>query len=142
MLMPISAAKLQQTARETASALPDVTSGRPFTPTLDVFKVHGKVFLIVTDEDDHRIITVKCDPAEGHALQQEHSSITPGHYLNKRHWISIAAGPGATIGRVRDLVQNSYQLVSAGKGRGRGQSPIVSGSTGRRDSGSVSTTSL
>ena len=40
---------LQDRARETARSLPGVTEGYPFTDTLQVFKVAGRVFLIVTD---------------------------------------------------------------------------------------------
>jgi hypothetical protein len=45
--MPISGEKLQDRARDTALALPGVSHGRPFTEQLDVYKVAGKVFLIV-----------------------------------------------------------------------------------------------
>lgn len=48
--MPISGEKLQDRARDTALALPGVSHGRPFTEQLDVYKVAGKVFLIVTDD--------------------------------------------------------------------------------------------
>jgi predicted DNA-binding protein (MmcQ/YjbR family) len=61
--MPISGEKLQDRARDTALALPGVSHGRPFTEQLDVYKVAGKVFLIVTDDPDERIgrCQVKCD---------------------------------------------------------------------------------
>lgn len=110
--MPLTGPALQRTAREVAEGLPDVTSGRPFSPTLEVYKVRGKVFLIVTDEDDHRVVTVKAEPARGDALRHEHGSITPGQYLDKRHWITVGVGPGITATVVRDLVEDSYDLVA------------------------------
>lgn len=55
--------RLQDTARQAALALPDVSHGRPFTPGLDVYKVAGKAFLIVTDDPDEQIITVTCESA-------------------------------------------------------------------------------
>jgi hypothetical protein len=73
--MPISGEKLQDRARDTALALPGVSHGRPFTEQLDVYKVAGKVFLIVTDE---RIVTLKAEPEYGRLLEREHPSITPG----------------------------------------------------------------
>ncbi len=39
--------RLQDTTRRAALALPDVSHGRPLTPELDVYKVAGKVSLIV-----------------------------------------------------------------------------------------------
>jgi predicted DNA-binding protein (MmcQ/YjbR family) len=85
--------RLQDTARKAALALPDVSHGRPFTPGLDVYKVADKVFLIVTDDPDEQIITVKCEPEHARALERGYASITPGRYLDKRHWISLGPGP-------------------------------------------------
>ncbi|WP_245642899.1 MmcQ/YjbR family DNA-binding protein [Piscicoccus intestinalis] len=53
---------LQDRARETARALPGVTEGYPFTDTLQVFKVAGRVFLIVTEDPDQPFITSRRSP--------------------------------------------------------------------------------
>ncbi|WP_447038875.1 MmcQ/YjbR family DNA-binding protein [Streptomyces sp. DSM 118878] len=103
--------RLQDTARTAALALPDVSHGRPFSPGLDVYKVGGKVFLIVTDDPDEQIITVKCEPEHARALERGHSSIAPGRYLDKRHWISLGPGPGVTKRLINDVVEHSYDLV-------------------------------
>lgn len=111
--MILSGDRLQQTARDTAAALGDVSNGRPFTPHLDVWKVRDKVFLIITEDDpDQQIITVKADPHHGDALRRDHESITPGNYLNKQHWISVGPGPGINKRFIESLVQDSYDLVS------------------------------
>nr|WP_203674251.1 MULTISPECIES: MmcQ/YjbR family DNA-binding protein [unclassified Streptomyces] len=103
---------MQDTAREAALALPGVSHGRPFVDKLDVYKVAGKVFLIVTDDPDEQIITVKCDPEHARAQGRGYPSITPGRYLDKRHWISLGTGPGITERLVTDAVENSYDLVA------------------------------
>ncbi|MGC9441497.1 MmcQ/YjbR family DNA-binding protein [Streptomyces sp. WG5] len=105
--------RLQDTARKTALALPDVSHSRPFTPQLDVYKVAGKVFLIVTDDPDEQIITVKCEPERARAHMHAHATITPGRYLDKRHWITLGAGPGITKRLITDVVEDSYDLVVA-----------------------------
>ncbi|MET8292188.1 MmcQ/YjbR family DNA-binding protein [Streptomyces sp. NPDC005132] len=87
-------------ARQAAPALPDVSHGYPFTPGLDVYKVAGRAFLIVTEHPDDQIITVKCEPEHARALERGHASITPGRYLDKRHWISLGPGVGITERRV------------------------------------------
>ncbi|MCX5255047.1 MmcQ/YjbR family DNA-binding protein [Streptomyces canus] len=102
--------RLQDTARQAALALPDVSHGYPFTPGLDVYKVAGKVFLIVTDDPDEQIITVKCEPEHARAHVRDYASITPGRYLDKRHWISLGPGPGITERLVTDTVENTYAL--------------------------------
>jgi predicted DNA-binding protein (MmcQ/YjbR family) len=103
--------RLQDTARRAALALPGVSHGRPFTPELDVYKVVGKVFLIVTDDPDEQIITVKCEPGYARAQERDYASITPGRYLDKRHWISLGPGAGITTRLITDAVADSYDLV-------------------------------
>jgi predicted DNA-binding protein (MmcQ/YjbR family) len=102
--------RLQDTARQAALALPDVSHGYPFTPGLDVYKVAGKVFLIVTDDPAEQIITVKCEPEHARAQERGYASITPGRYLDKRHWISLGPGPGITVRLITDAVEDSYDL--------------------------------
>ncbi|MFD3839161.1 MmcQ/YjbR family DNA-binding protein [Streptomyces sp. NPDC058642] len=106
--------RLQDTARQAALALPDVSHGRPFTPGLDVYKAAGKVFLIVTDDPDEQIITVKCEPEHARALERGYASITPGRYLDKRHWVTLGPGRGITKQLVHDAVEHSYDLVVDG----------------------------
>ncbi len=103
--------RLQDTAREAALALPGTDHGYPFTQHLDVYKVAGKVFLIVTDDPDEQIITVKCEPEHARAQVRGYVSITPGRYLDKRHWISLGPGPGITKRLVTSAVEDSYDLA-------------------------------
>jgi predicted DNA-binding protein (MmcQ/YjbR family) len=109
--MPVSGERLQETARETARALAGTGHGRPFTEQLEVHKVADKVFLIVTDDPAEPIITVKAEPEYGRLLRSRHPSITPGRYLDERHWISLGPGPGVTRDLVAELVDDSYHLV-------------------------------
>ena len=109
--MTFSGKQLQQAARRVAGSLPGVSNGRPFTETLDVYKVADKVFLIVTDDPDELIITVKTKPDCGSALRREYSTIVRGRYLDKEHWVSVGAGKGINENLVEDLVEGSYQLV-------------------------------
>ena len=109
--MTLSGEQLQQTARNTADSLPEVSHGRPFTKNLDVYKVVDKVFLIVTDDPDELIITVKVEPDRASDLRREHPSISRGRYLDKEHWTSVGAGKGITKQLIKDLVEGSYELV-------------------------------
>ncbi|MGH3170901.1 MAG: MmcQ/YjbR family DNA-binding protein [Trebonia sp.] len=112
--MSVAGDRLQDTARVTALALPGTDHGYPFTEHLHMYKVAGKVFLIVTDDPDEQIITVKCEPEHARAQARNHASIAPGRYLDKRHWISLGPGPGITERLVTDAVEYSYDLVVEG----------------------------
>ena len=109
--MTLSGAQIQGTAKATARGLPGVSSGRPFVEALEVFKVAGKVFLIVTDDPAELIVTLKCEPDRARALRRACRSITPGRYLDKTHWISVGPGRGITADLVEDLVAGSCDLV-------------------------------
>jgi predicted DNA-binding protein (MmcQ/YjbR family) len=103
--------RLQTRAREVAASLPDVSHSRPFVEKLDVYKVGDRVFMIVTDDPDERIITLKADPDHASALRDHFPTVTFGRYLDKGHWISIGAGRGITSQLITELVKTSYRLV-------------------------------
>ncbi len=54
----LSKRQLQPLAREVAASLPCVSLGHPFVEKLDVYKVGDKLFMIVTDDCDERIVTL------------------------------------------------------------------------------------
>ncbi|MFH8974396.1 MmcQ/YjbR family DNA-binding protein [Streptomyces sp. NPDC017890] len=126
----MSGEKLQDIARQVAEGLPGTDEGHPFVDKLGVWKVSGKVFLMVTDDPQERIITVKCEPDRAHHLRRHHEAISPGRYLDKHHWISVGAGGGITEELVEELVTHSYDLVLEGVPRGR--RPEGAESEGRR----------
>ncbi|MDP9258228.1 MAG: MmcQ/YjbR family DNA-binding protein [Actinomycetota bacterium] len=39
-------------------------------------------------------------------------AIVEGYHLNKRHWITITLNSDATDEQVRQLIQDSYELVA------------------------------
>lgn len=118
-ILSLSGQNIQDGARAVARALAGTSSGYPFTKHLQVWKVAGKVFLIVTEDDPElEIITVKAEPRHGDALRCEHDSISRGHYLDKDHWISIGIGPGITGDLVKVLVEDSYDLAREHVSRG------------------------
>ena len=108
----LSEREFQPLARKLALALPDVSHSRPFVEKLDVYKVGDKVFMIVTDDPEEQIITLKADPQQAQTLREHFVTVTAGRYLDKSHWISVGAGPGITRQLVSALVKASYQLVT------------------------------
>jgi predicted DNA-binding protein (MmcQ/YjbR family) len=87
----------------------------PFTPEISVFKVRGKLFAL-TDLDARPLtVNLKCDPEDAIRLRAEHPGlIVPGWHMNKRHWNTVTADGGLSDGLVRELVEDSYDLVVAG----------------------------
>lgn len=104
-------AKLQRCASERALELPGADLTHPFGEEWDVYKVRGKVFMLLTVLDGAGVVTVKARPADASVLREAFAEIAPGYHMNKRHWITISSGGGIEAGMVEDLVTESYLLV-------------------------------
>lgn len=87
----------------------------PFNPETSVFKVQGKLFAL-TDLDARPLtVNLKCDPDDAIRLRAEHPDlIVPGYHMNKRHWNTVTVDGGLPDRLVRELVEDSYDLVVAG----------------------------
>ncbi|WP_196823155.1 MmcQ/YjbR family DNA-binding protein [Arthrobacter sp. CAN_A6] len=102
---------LQQHARNRVEELPGALLEYPFGPDWDVFKVHGKVFMLLTEISGELIVIVKAGPEDGKALREQHEDITPGYHMNKHHWITLHPGGTLQEDLVDDLITESYLLV-------------------------------
>jgi predicted DNA-binding protein (MmcQ/YjbR family) len=98
-------------AEEWAEALPAASLEHPFGPDWEVFKVHGKVFMLMTEVQNQPVVIVKSDPSDAEALCAAYVDITPGYHMNKRHWITLAPGGSIDKKLIEDLVTDSYRLV-------------------------------
>ncbi|MBT2452456.1 MmcQ/YjbR family DNA-binding protein [Streptomyces sp. ISL-43] len=104
---------LRKTAADCAEELPGAALEHPFGPDWEVFKVRGKVFMLMTEVPGRPVVILKADPSEAHALREQYSHITPGYHMNKKHWITLEGGDGVDKELVDELVTDSYRLVVA-----------------------------
>lgn len=98
-------------AAETAEDLPGAELYHPFGPDTDVYRVGGKIFMFLTEVRGVPTATMKADPTEAIALREQYAAITPGYHVNKRLWISVAAGESITRELVADLVRDAHAIV-------------------------------
>ena len=83
----------------------------PFGPGNTVFKVRGKIFAIARLDAEPPHISLKCEPDLAVQLRADHPAITPGYHLNKRHWNTVVVDGSLPAGLLRDMVEDSYDLV-------------------------------
>jgi predicted DNA-binding protein (MmcQ/YjbR family) len=83
----------------------------PFGPEHSVFKVAGKMFALSALDRTPLQVSVKCDPELAVGLRDSYPAIRPGYHLNKRHWNTITLDGGLPDQVVRDLIEDSYDLV-------------------------------
>lgn len=87
----------------------------PFNPETSVFKVRGKLFALTALDARPLTVNLKCDPEDAIRLRAEHPDlISPGYHMNKRHWNTVTVDGTLPDRLVRELVEDSYDLVVAG----------------------------
>ena len=85
----------------------------PFGPAALVYKVRGKMFALVS-QDDKPSVTLKCTPEDGELLVGQFEAVKPGYHLNKRHWLTISLSGDLPDGLLFGLAEDSYRLVVKG----------------------------
>ena len=86
----------------------------PFNETALVFKVAGKMFVLVDIESHPLSFNVKCDRAKAIELREKHSCVTPAYHMNKQHWNSIACDGSVASKTILKWIDDSYDLVVSG----------------------------
>src|SRR5665213_2930563 len=99
---------------EMVSALPGVVEEQPFGPTVDVFKVGGKMFALLAPDSSPEALSLKCDPEWAIELRAQYEAITPGYHLSKRHWNTVALDGTADDHLASAMVPHPYEQVVAG----------------------------
>jgi predicted DNA-binding protein (MmcQ/YjbR family) len=83
----------------------------PFGSEHSVFKVGGKMFAISALDRTPLEVSVKCEPELAVQLRVTYAAIRPGYHLNKRHWNTVTLDGSLPDQVIRDLVEDSYDLV-------------------------------
>ncbi|MET9448278.1 MmcQ/YjbR family DNA-binding protein [Streptomyces cinerochromogenes] len=87
----------------------------PFNPETSVFRVLGKMFALTSLDARPLTVNLKCDPEDALRLRGEHEGlIVPGWHMNKRHWNTVTVDGGLPDRLVKELIEDSYDLVVAG----------------------------
>jgi predicted DNA-binding protein (MmcQ/YjbR family) len=83
----------------------------PFGPEHSVFRVAGKMFAISALDRRPLEVSVKCEPELAAQLRETYAAIRPGYHLNKRHWNTVTLDGSLPDQLVRDLIEDSYDLI-------------------------------
>jgi predicted DNA-binding protein (MmcQ/YjbR family) len=85
----------------------------PFGTVTAVYKVEGKIFALSALRSRPLAVSLKCEPELAEQLRSAHEEIVPGYHLNKRHWNTVTVDGSLADAMVRDMVENSYDLIVA-----------------------------
>jgi predicted DNA-binding protein (MmcQ/YjbR family) len=89
----------------------------PFGPNTSVFKIAGKMFALSQLHAELLRVSLKCEPELAEELRAAYPAVCPGYHLNKRHWNTVVIDGSLSDGIVRDMIEDSYDLVVDGLSR-------------------------
>lgn len=91
----------------------------PFGPHASVFKVAGKMFALSLLRSRPLAVNLKCEPALAEQLRASYEAVQPGYHMNKRHWNTVVVDGSLDDRMIRDMVEDSYDLVVGALPRSR-----------------------
>lgn len=99
--------------REYCLVKPGTIEEMPFGPDTLVFKVGGKIFLLVgLNQTDSLCFNVKCEPDAAIELRERYAeTVVPGYHMNKRHWNTVYCNRQLSNEHVKMFIDDSYLLV-------------------------------
>ena len=104
-----------ETLRGHLAALPDAVEEYPFTLTVRVFKVGGKMFALTDTDDDPVRVTLKGTLEDNEIDRAEYPAvIRPGDHMNKRHWNTVTLDGTVPEDVLTEMIRASYALVVHG----------------------------
>ncbi|MEY3386236.1 MAG: hypothetical protein RIR53_1047 [Bacteroidota bacterium] len=94
-----------------AMSLDGVEETFPFGPDVIVYKVRGKVFLLVPLDTADLRFNVKCDPTRAEELRERHACVLPGYHMSKKHWNTVLVDGSVSTAELKSWIDHSYGLV-------------------------------
>lgn len=106
----LSIIMIAEEIREYCLAKKGVTEGFPFNETTLVFKVGGKMFLLMALDTQPLVFSAKNKEDYNQELREKYYQISGAYHMNKTHWNSVVC-EGLKSDLIKKLIDDSYDLV-------------------------------
>ena len=106
----LSIIMIAEEIREYCLAKKGVTEGFPFNETTLVFKVGGKMFLLMALDTQPLVFSAKNKEDYNQELREKYYQISDAYHMNKTHWNSVVC-EGLKSDLIKKLIDDSYDLV-------------------------------
>ena len=106
----LSIIMIAEEIREYCLAKKGVTEGFPFNVTTLVFKVGGKMFLLMALDTQPLVFSAKNKEDYNQELREKYYQISGAYHMNKTHWNSVVC-EGLKSDLIKKLINDSYDLV-------------------------------
>jgi predicted DNA-binding protein (MmcQ/YjbR family) len=99
-----------ESLREYCLSKQEVTESFPFGEDTLVFKVFGKMFVLMNLVDELSM-NLKCDPDRAIELRERYSSVLPGYHMNKKYWNTVMIDGSVPDNLLHGWIDHSYKEV-------------------------------
>jgi predicted DNA-binding protein (MmcQ/YjbR family) len=93
---------------------PGATADTAFGPEHLSCKVGGKLFAVLSWDEEPMGLALKCDPAKVEVLRKVFPAVRPAPYFNKQHWNLVLLDGTVPAGELEAMIDESYALVVKG----------------------------
>jgi len=100
-----------KTVEDYILSMPNAKLDYPFGEGVAVYKVHDKMFALISEGKDPVNLSLKCDPQLAEVLREKYITVLPGYHLNKKHWNTLILSGELPWDEVQPLIRHSYDLV-------------------------------
>jgi predicted DNA-binding protein (MmcQ/YjbR family) len=103
-----------ETVRHYCLKKEQVSEDFPFDDETIVFRVGGKIFVLMGIYDRPLTVNLKCDPELAIELRERHEEVQPGWHMNKKHWNTVTLSGTLSSKEIFSMIDHSYELVKKG----------------------------
>ena len=86
----------------------------PFDEYVRVYRVCGKIFALINEQNKPIKINLKCNPLYAEELRATYECVEPGYHMDKKHWNTVTTDGDVDDLMMEELIDHSYNLVVAG----------------------------
>lgn len=106
--------------RDYAISLLGATECMPFGDEYLVFKVEGKMFMLLplTLPMTECYVALKCDPEKALELRDNYEAVSGAYHFNKKYWNSIDLESDMSDNEIKEWIKHSYEQVIAKLAKG------------------------
>ena len=98
--------------REYCISKPFTEETFPFDDVTLVFKVRGKMFMMLPLDEPY-FISMKCDPERAIELRERYQGIQGAYHMNKKYWNQVSIKGDIPDKLIKELIDHSFELVVA-----------------------------
>ncbi|MHB1050096.1 MAG: MmcQ/YjbR family DNA-binding protein [Bacteroidota bacterium] len=88
-----------------------ITGEFPFDEEVLVFKVFGKIFVLLNVNEFPLSLNLKCDPERALELRERYPAVQPGYHMHKKLWNTVSVDGSIPESEVFAMIDHSYDEV-------------------------------